>query len=71
MRRRVKKFWNRIEPLTAALNDAKEMKLKEGESVKEEIDLIEKQIEVLAKAREELIEKKFSINSEQVSISNF
>ena len=64
MRRRVKKLWNKIEPLTAALNDAKALKLKEGESMKEEIDLIEKQIEVLAKAREELIEKKFSINSE-------
>ena len=42
LRRRVKKLWNRIDPLTVVLNDAKELKLNEGESVNEEIDLIEK-----------------------------
>ena len=71
MRNAVKRVWNAIVPLTAALNDVKEMKMKENESVKEEIDLIEKRIEELTKAQEETIKTRYSIDAEKVSISQF
>ena len=71
MRKAVKKVWTQILPLQVALGDVKKMTFKEGESVQEEIELIEKQIEVLNKAQEDLINQKYSINAEKITLTNF
>ena len=65
MRQVVKRIWNNLAQLEAALADAKAMTLPEGLSVTEEVDLIEAQVSKLKKERDErnqkTIEERYSV----------
>ena len=49
MRQAVRKAWNQLSHLQSALTDAKAIELKEGQSVDQEVSLIEAQIAKLTK----------------------
>lgn len=75
MRTVVKRVWNQLGLLEAALVDAKAMTLEEGKSIDEEVTLIETQIAKIKQERDErakkLIEDKYSSTSERLNMGEF
>ena len=75
MRLVVKRVWNQLGQLEAALTDAKAMTLAEGQSISQEITLIETQVAKLKQERDEraqkLISEKYSKETERLSMGEF
>ena len=75
MRKAVRTSWARLAHLESALRDAKAMELPEGQSIAEEVSLIEAQIakltQAVAERKQKIIQNRYSMTSERLSMGEF
>lgn len=75
MRQAVKRVWNQRVTLATAISDAKAMTLDEGQSVAEELALMEAQLEKLTQEFEErqknTVKEHYSVEAERLNMGEF